>query len=153
MFNNDEPVKVQLVPYIKPIQGKVMTERYIDWEDGMPVLRYRNIVKKEALVELTRHAISQPYEGEWSGILQCYIIDPRFEGMTKAEVAEHKLADKAASGSIEATKEIKDRLIGKAKQQIESKNLNISYEDYLVELAKNEGIIPNDTQQSRPLDI
>ena len=111
MFNNDEPVKVQIMPYIKPMRGQVMTERYIDWEDGMPVLKYRNVMKKEALPELYRHALSQPYEGEWSDIFQCYIVDPRFEGMTKAEVKAHRLADKAASGNIEAMKEIDDRLV------------------------------------------
>ena len=151
-MSNQEPIKVQIVPYTKPVRGQVSVERYIDWEDGMPVLRYRNVVKKEALAELKRHALSQHYEGEWCDILQCYIIDPRFEGMTKVEVMEHRLIDKAVSGNIEAIKEVNDRLLGKPKQQVESKNLNITYEDYLLELARQEGIL-NDDQSTEPLDI
>lgn len=125
-------------------KAEIVAERYIDWEDGMPILKYRNVVKKEALVELTRHAISQPYEGEWDSFFQCYIKDPRFDGMTKAEVAQHKLADKAAAGDTDALKEITDRLVGKSKQQVETKNLNIGYEDYLLELARQEGLIKDD---------
>ena len=153
-MNNQTP-KFQVTPYVKPIQGQVITERYIDWEDGMPVLRYRNVIKKEALNELTKHALSQMYEGEWCDILQCFIVDPRFEGMTKAEVMEHRLVDKAAAGNIEAIKEVKDRLTGKPKQQIESKSMQISYEDYLNELARQEGLIPNDkpAEQYGTLDI
>lgn len=134
-------------------KANVYAERYIDWEDGMPVLKYRNVVKKEAMNELTRHAMSQPYEGEWDPILQDYIKDPRFDGMTKAEVIEHKLIDKAAAGNIEAIKEIKDRLLGKAKQQVESKNLNIGYEDYLAGLARQEGILKDDGSEPPPLDL
>lgn len=129
-------------------RSQIYSERYVDWEDGMPVLKYRNVVRKEAINELTRHALSQPYEGEWNPEQQCYIKDPRFEGMTKAEVIEHRLVDKAAAGSVEAIKEIKDRLMGKPKQQVESKNLNISYEDYLAELARSEGILDDSSDES-----
>lgn len=133
---------------------KAMTpavERYIDWEDGMPVLKYRNLVKKEAANSLKLHALSQPYEGEWDALFQCYLVDPRFEGMTKAEVIEHKMVDKAASGNIEAAKEIQDRLCGKAKQQVESKNLNMSYENFLEEIARQEEL--NGNSESQHLDI
>lgn len=132
-------------------RAEIYAERYIDWEDGMPILKYRNVVKKEAIEELTRHAMSQQYEGDWDPRLQCYIEDPRFKGMTKAEVMRHKLIDKAAKGDIEAIKLIDERLLGKPKQSVESKNLNIGYEDYLMELARQEGLIPDDG--SSPLGL
>lgn len=128
-------------------RSQIYSERYVDWEDGMPVVRYKNVVRKEAINELTRHALSQPYEGEWDPVEKCFVIDPRFEGMTKAEVIEHRLVDKAAAGNVEAIKEIKDRLMGKPKQQVESKNLNISYEDYLTELARSEGMLDDEPSE------
>lgn len=137
-----------------PTKGQIFAERYIDWEDGMPVLKYRNVIRKEAINELTRHALSQPYEGDWDPETQEYIIDPRFVGMTKAEVMEHKLVDKAAAGNVEAIREIKDRLMGKPKQQVESKNLNITYEDFLEELARTENLAnDNETISDGPLDL
>lgn len=122
-------------------------ERKLIWENGMPVIRYQNVIKKEAITELTKHALSQPYEGEWDEAEQCYKIDPRFVGMTKAEVIEHRLVDKAASGDILAIEKIKDRLLGKPKQQIESKNLNVTYEDYLNELAREEGLVEDESTE------
>lgn len=136
-----------------PNRGQIYSERYIEFEDGMPVLKYRNVIRKEALNELTRHALSQPYEGEWDPVAQEYVKDPRFEGMTKAEVMEHRLIDKAAAGNVEAIREIKDRLMGKPKQQVESKNLNISYEDFLAELARTEDQSNDDTESGTAFDL
>lgn len=116
-----------------------IVERHVTWENGMPILSYRNTIKRESLLDLKRHALSQPYEGEWDALNLRYVIDPRFAGMNKAEVMEHRLADMAASGGMDAIREVTDRLLGKAKQQVESKTLNLTYEDYLLELARQEG--------------
>ena len=121
-----------------PPRPHVEVERYVKWVDGMPEVAYRNVIKKEALPELKRHALSQMYEGEWDSVNQCYEIDPRYVGMTKAEVIEHKKVDLACAGDLQAMKEIDDRLLGKPKQQVESKNLNVSYEDWLNEIARQE---------------
>jgi len=152
-------LSTQLIPdesgtsFHRAPRAEVYAERYIDWEDGMPVLKYRNVVKKEAIEELTRHAMSQAYEGEWEPLLQCYIEDPRFKGMMKAEVMRHKLIDKATKGDIDAIKLIDERLLGKPKQSVESKNMHITYEDYLMELAKQEGVLPDDGSGTNPLEL
>lgn len=51
--------------------------------------------------------------------------------MLNGEVAAIKLAEKWARGDIEAGSIIMDRIIGKPKQQIESINMNITYQDFL----------------------
>jgi len=138
----------------------VEVERYVKMVDGVPEIGYRNIIKEEALPVLKRHALSQPYLGEWDTTQQKYKIDPRYVGMTKAEVIEHKKVDLACAGDLAAMKEIDDRLLGKPKQQVETKNLNMTYDDFLRNLAlqedereKNGGPEPIGTDEPYQLEL
>lgn len=89
-----------------------------------------------------------PYQGEYNEELDMYIIEPRFEGMTNAEVMWIRTAEKAASGDLAATNLILDRVLGKPKQSVESMSMSMSYPEFLEFLAKKEdnkngGIEPN----------
>lgn len=155
MNQNSQTKNNPLIPQIIPPSPYHVPVRRLVFENGMPVLTHEFVVNKNSLPEIRLHAISQPYEGEKridkeTGETYVY-FDPRYEGMTKAEVMEHKLADLAASGDLDAIKEIHDRLNGKPKQQVESKNLNLSYEDYLEEIARQEGLTNDDLPP--PLDL
>ncbi len=128
----------------------------IKWVDGMPVPVYREPIDRSAISDLGMAALSLPYAGE---ILQDpktkelltdidtgdYLrapIDKRFEGMTNAEVMMIRMAEAAARGDYDAFDKILDRSIGKPKQVNENLNVNATYEDYLMNLAKDVGDDP-----------
>lgn len=109
-------------------------QRIIKWVDGKPVPTNIEILDKEAVADLPIAVISLPYER--SEDEKEFGIDEEFEGMTNGEVALIIQARRASRGDSKALEMLMDRIVGKPKQQIESKNLNLSYEDYLKELAR-----------------
>lgn len=113
-------------------------EPYIVWENGVPVKKFKLQVAKEDIQEMKLHAATQTYYGDWDPINQEYIPDPRYEGLSKIEVAQHKLMDKAAAGDIQALAQVEDRILGKPKQQVESLNISTSLESFLEKIALSE---------------
>lgn len=71
---------------------------------------------------------------------ECYIPDKRYEGLSKIEVAQHKLMDKAAAGDTQALQQIENRILGMPKQQVESLNINATLESFLENVANKEGM-------------
>lgn len=100
-------------------------------------------MKKEDIQEMKFHAASQMYVGDWDPVAQDYIVDERYVGMTKLEVAQHKQMDAAARGDGQALEKIEDRLMGKPKQQVESVQISATLEDFLARVAEQEGLVSN----------
>lgn len=119
-------------------------EPYIVWVDGLPVKKIRTVLAKDDVQELRTNAAAQPYFGDWDPVNQEYIPDPRYEGMSKIEVAIHKQMDQAARGDINALEKIEDRMFGKPKVQVESLQISATLEEFLEKVAVSEGLAPPD---------
>lgn len=108
----------------------------IKWVDGRPVPTYTKMITKEAVSQLPLTVLSLPYKRTKLEIeLE---IDAEFEGKTNGEVAMIRLADEAARGSYKAIDMLLDRVTGKPKITTENKNINLTYEDLLDQIARNE---------------
>lgn len=110
----------------------------IKWVNGVPEPVYKDITPT-SIKQLANVALSMPYEGEIDPNLGIKIVEPRFQGMTNAEVMWVKIAEQAASGDLDAAKIILDRVLGKPKQSVESTSLSMTYEQYLEHLSKITG--------------
>lgn len=60
--------------------------------------------------------------------------------MTKAEIISWHLANRACLGDLNAIKELFDRLLGKPAQSITAEVKQTTYVDFLMKIAKEEGI-------------
>ena len=109
-------------------------QKIIKWVEGRPVPTNVEILDKEAVAELPIAVLSLPYER--SELEKEFEMDEEFEGMTNGEVALVIQARRASRGNSDALAMLLDRAIGKPKQHIENKNLNLTYEDYIKELAR-----------------
>ena len=108
----------------------------IKWVDGKPVPTEREIITKEAVSELPIAVMSVPYKRTPLEIE--FNIDEDLDGMTNGEVMMLRMSRDAARGDHKATDMLLDRILGKPKMVSESKNLNLSYQDYLLELARKD---------------
>lgn len=115
-------------------------EPYIVWENGVPVQKHKVVITKQDIQGMKYHAAAQMYQGEWDPVNECYIPDKRYEGLSKIEVAQHKLMDKAAAGDTTALSQIENRILGMPKQQVESLNINATLEGFLEKVAQSEGM-------------
>ncbi len=107
-----------------------MKKAVIVWKDNIPSVESREIFPTGQLTAVTETILAEPFEdslGLW----------PQYNGLSKGEVVIRQLIDKACLGGKDATKELLDRLVGKPKQQIESKKLTMSYQDYLDAIDRN----------------
>ena len=116
-----------------PIAKKTM----IQWVNGVPEPTYGNI-NPSSIKQLATIALSLPYEGDYNEELGINVIDPRFEGMSNAEVMWVRMAEKAAAGDIDAAKTILDRVLGKPKQSVETTTMTLTYPEFLEHLARQE---------------
>ncbi len=110
----------------------------IKWVNGVPEPFVKSI-NPTSIKTLATTALSMPYQGEYSSELDTFIMEPRFEGMTNAEVMWIRTAEKAAAGDLAATNLILDRVLGKPKQSVESMSMTMTYPEFLEHLAKQEG--------------
>ncbi len=110
----------------------------IRWVNGMPE-PYIQCINPATVKQLATTAMSMPYEGEFNPDTGTYVIDPKYEGMTNAEVMWMKVAQQAANGNLKAVNIILDRVLGKPKQSIESTTMSMSYSEFLEQLAKQQG--------------
>ncbi len=111
-------------------------ESFVDWTDGTPTVVYRQMITPEVLSDLPLAALSLPYKRSEEDIFLGN--EEEFEGRTNAEVMNIRLARRAAAGEMEATKLIQDRILGRPKQQIESRSVTQTYTQYLEMLAEEE---------------
>ncbi len=111
-------------------------ESFIVWESGVPHVEYRQMITKDVLNDLPAAALSMPYKRTEQEVL--LDLDPDFGRMTNAEVMNIRLARRAAGGCMDATKTILDRILGRPKQQIESRTISETYTQYLERLAAEE---------------
>jgi len=146
----DEPTPRNL-PSTKSARN-CYVEPYIVWENGLPVKKFKLQMTKEDMQEMKVHAATQVYHGDWDPVSQSYIADPRYEGLSKIEVAQHKLMDKAAAGDTQALSQIEDRILGKPKQQVESLQINATLESFLEKVAKEEGLSVGDASHERIIE-
>ncbi len=110
----------------------------IKWVNGMPEPAYKDI-NPSSVKQLATTALSLPYEGEYNEELGMNIIEPRFEGMSNAEVMWVRMAERAAQGDLDAAKILLDRVLGKPKQSVESTSMSLTYPEYLELMAKKDG--------------
>lgn len=107
--------------------------KYIEWIDGRPVPRYSEPVTKQEMTDLIVAAVAVPYERKADD-------SEDYSGMSKLEVAQHKVADRAANGDLDALNFIYDRSIGKPKQVSENLNVTVNLNDFLDSLPPPESI-------------
>lgn len=107
----------------------------IEWENGVPKPVYKNITPT-SVKQLAATALSLPYEGEYIPELDMLYLDPRFEGMSNAEVMWVRMAEKASNGDLKAAEMILDRVLGKPKQSVESATMTMNYTEFLDYLSK-----------------
>ena len=109
----------------------------IEWVNGVPEAVYKNITPT-SVKQLANTALSLPYQGEYIAELDTNVIEPRFAGMSNAEVMWVKMAEKAANGDLKAAEMILDRVLGKPKQSVESATMTMNYTEFLDYLSKKQ---------------
>lgn len=113
--------------------GITINRRLIQWdENGNPVPISQPVLAKKQIQDLGAAVMSMPYQDPLG-------LEPEFDGMTNAEVIYIRLARDAADGDHEARKELLDRVLGKPKQTSEVKKLDLTYQDFVDELARKAG--------------
>lgn len=138
MRNNSMSNEVPSAHSVPSVPSNAYIEPYISWENGLPVKKHKVVISNADISEMKYHAAAQVYQGEWDPVNECYIPDPRYNGMSKIEVAQHKLMDLAASGDTNALTQVENRLIGLPKQTVESLSIKGSLEDFLSNVLQNE---------------
>jgi hypothetical protein len=117
--------------------------KVIEWKDGKPIPVTKPILSKDKIANIAQAAISLEYREE-DDVLG---IDKEYYGLSIAEVLFIKMARSAAStGDIKVISALLDRVLGKPKQEVESKNLNMTYQDFLEQLARNEGEVNGNSE-------
>lgn len=71
----------------------------------------------------------------------CPVLEPEFVGLTFGQVAIFRQVQAAASGCSIAFDKMVDRMVGRPMQVNQNLNVNKSYKDFLLEIAREEGII------------
>jgi hypothetical protein len=107
-------------------------------EDGIPFPVLRQPVTPKRMISLLAAALAAPYVPFNSPDGGIDDDEMQFLGLTNGEVGALKAARNYARGDLESAKFVHDRLIGKAKQQIETTNMNLTFQDYLSELNRQE---------------
>lgn len=99
------------------------------WKDGVPTVEIACQQVKEIIPDVLLTALLEPFVDDLG-------IYPEFAGLTKLEVMAKNIASNAALGGIDSVNQMLDRILGKPKQSSESKNLNVTYQDFLNELER-----------------
>ena len=128
----------------KPVT--VVPKRVLVWKDGLPTPVDDVLISKAGIEQSMRAALSLKYRGYWDVDKQDWVIEAEFLGMTNIEVLAIRMAQGAANGDLDMMKQILDRTLGKPKQSVESVNMNMSYQDFLEQKAK-------DLNQPHTLDV
>lgn len=111
-----------------------------DWSSGTPRTRDHNqAMAKEQAAAVFSAVAALPYKGEWDAEQQTFVVkNPDWVGLTLHEVMAIVLAEKGCQGDLAAIKEFMDRFLGRAKQQVEALNVNLTLSEYLKQLDLDE---------------
>ncbi len=112
-------------------------ESVVNWASGNPVVEYSRMLTKDTITQLPIAALSMPYKRTEEEIFLGE--DLEFEGLTNAEVMDIRMARAAARGDKESYKIIKDRVLGKPKQEVVKTELTMSYSEYLDKIISEDG--------------
>ncbi len=112
-------------------------EGVVNWSSGLPVVEYSRMLTKDVITQLPIAALSMPYQRTEEEIFLGEDIE--FEGLTNAEVMDIRMARRAARGDNESYKIIKDRVLGKPKQEVVKTELTMSYSEYLDKITQDDG--------------
>ncbi len=112
-------------------------ESVVNWASGNPVVEYSRMLTKDTITQLPIAALSMPYKRTEEEIF--FGEDLEFEGLTNAEVMDIRMARDAARGDKESYKIIKDRVLGKPKQEVVKTELTMSYSEYLDKIISEDG--------------
>ncbi len=107
-----------------------MKQAVIVWENNVPRLEGRDSFPVQQIKTVAQAILAEPFEDPLG-------IFPEYVGMSKGEVVLRQLIRRATNGGEFATRELLDRLLGKPKMQLETKRLDLTYQDYLDELERN----------------
>ena len=113
-----------------------MKRSVVVWKGNSPVVESVEVFPIAQITDVTEAIMAEPFDDPLG-------FFPQFEGMSKGEVMLRRLVDRATFGDKDATKELLDRLLGKPKQQVETKKLTMSYQDYLDELDRKPIDVPS----------
>ena len=151
--NDPETVSQAIVDLKKSPTRIGRTNKFIRWENGVPVPCYGQSLQANNFKDLSLLAFSLPYEGEIDKETGERIIDPEFVGMTNAEVMYVKLGQYAAQGDLDAATFLLDRIIGKPKQQTENLSVKMGYQEFLEALSEQDNPNnPNNKPQNNTTD-
>lgn len=104
-----------------------MKQAVIVWKNNIPTTETRDVFPITQIKNVAQTILAEPYYDP----LEIY---PEYKGMSKGEVVLRQLIQRAMDGEDTATRELLDRLVGKPKLQVETKRLELTYQDYLDEL-------------------
>ena len=103
---------------------------------GVAPVNGAKVLSKDEMDQIMMAALSLPYIGEWDAERQEWAIRPEFEGLNNYETLTLQQVMGALRGNEKAIDRVFDRAMGKPKQHVESKNVNMGYTDYLKVLSQ-----------------
>ncbi len=110
-------------------------KRLIEYDkDGIPHPYTEMRIPKSQVDNVLLAALNLPYDGCYDPVTGEPILEAEFEGLNYLEVGMIKMARRAASGDIDSFKYLVDRVAGKAKQAIETTNVNLTLQDVLAQM-------------------
>lgn len=113
--------------------------KYIVWKDGVPCPEYAEPYTRDQVAALQSVALALPYEPLRDPATGDFLPgEERFVGMSNGEVGAIRFVEAHAHGSLDATKYIYDRVLGKPKQQVESLSVSMTYRDFLAKIAADD---------------
>ncbi len=110
-------------------------KRLIEYDkDGVPHPYTEMRIPKSQVDNVLLAALNLPYDGTYDPVTGEPMLESEFEGLNYLEVGMIKMARRAASGDMDSFKYLVDRVAGKAKQAIETTNVNLSLQDVLAQM-------------------
>lgn len=102
--------------------------------------QYVGTIKASQVKDIIEATWNSPYPA-------CPITEPDLVNMTYGQVAVYKQVYQAAHGDGQAFDRVVDRMIGRPMQVNQNLNVNKSYKDFCLDLAKEEGILDADIKR------
>lgn len=135
---------------VGPLSGRPKSEWSKEeiemFEKGVEKHRQGKLLRKALKAKSTKKIISEvlasvPVKGEIpeetiAAVLE--LEEKLGQDLTRQQIMVHAIIAKAMGGSVEAFREILDRTEGKVVNKSENKNLNVTYEDWLKNKARQE---------------
>lgn len=110
-------------------------KRLIEYDkDGVPHPYTEMRIPKSQVDNVLLAALNLPYDGCYDPVTGEAILEAEFDGLNYLEVGMIKMARRAASGDMDSFKYLVDRVAGKAKQAIETTNVNLTLQDVLSQM-------------------